>query len=143
MKEGHKLKGVWQSVRAKCRNPKAAGYWGAGGLGVEVCEEWDNFEKFEEWAIETGYRENAGMMLLRKDKLGDYCPDNCYWGNRRDAQRSLTNNVRFTFNGRAWTLPEFIREFGVSRYAFYRAKERYGGISEEMLQYLVNKGPAN
>ena len=46
--------------------------------GIKVCEEWLDWETFEKWANANGYE--SGLRLLRADKNGDYCPDNCMFG---------------------------------------------------------------
>ena len=44
---------------------------------IHVCAEWLDFENFYNWALSTGYK--AGSRLRRKDLLGNFSPENCYW----------------------------------------------------------------
>lgn len=45
--------------------------------GVSVCPEWRLYAAFEEWAMSHGWFK--GAHLTRKDKDGDFCPENCVW----------------------------------------------------------------
>lgn len=42
---------------------------------IKVCEEWDNFTVFNEWALLNGYQK--GLHLDRINALGGYNPNNC------------------------------------------------------------------
>ena len=59
---------VWVNMFRNCRSNK---YY----VGVSVCSEWRDRSTFEEWAYANGYAK--GLVLTRKDKSGDFSPDNC------------------------------------------------------------------
>ena len=48
-------------------------YW--RGRGITVCEEWQKFIPFYEWAIKNGYEK--GLTLDRINNDGNYEPCNC------------------------------------------------------------------
>lgn len=65
----------WVSMKSRCANPEDPYY---GSRGVTVCQEWaESFPAFEAWAISTGYDET--LELDRKNRDGNYTPDNCRW----------------------------------------------------------------
>ena len=79
---------LWINIRRWCRITGSSSdvhlkYF----AGVRVCEEWLDFVKFEQWCILAGYR--RGLNLVRKDKSGDYCPENCVF-----VPRSVANGMR-------------------------------------------------
>ena len=56
---------IWCDMKRRCKNPKNKRYNRYGGRGICVCEEWENFENFYDWAIKNGYEEN--LTLERKN----------------------------------------------------------------------------
>lgn len=77
-----KLYAVWEAMRQRCKNPTAQAYKNYGGRGISVCNEWNDFQKFEAWALSHGYKE--GLSIDRIDNDGDYCPENCQWLTRAE-----------------------------------------------------------
>lgn len=51
-----RLYNVWIGMRQRCNDPLHKSYKNYGGRGIKVCTEWNNFELFEEWAIQNGYQ---------------------------------------------------------------------------------------
>lgn len=82
------IHGIWCRVRQICNNPKHAGYPQCGGRGIKVCEEWNVFLKFHEWAKVSGYK--AGLSLVRINDDRDYSPDNCRWEPHKRKAVTLT-----------------------------------------------------
>lgn len=52
------------------------------GNGIYVCDEWGDFEVFEDWATNNGYMDH--LTIDRIDNDGGYCPDNCQWITREE-----------------------------------------------------------
>jgi len=72
-----RLHGVWSGMKQRCNNPKTTEYSAYGGRGISVCEAWERYEPFKEWATTYGYR--CGLQIDRKDNDGNYEPNNCRW----------------------------------------------------------------
>jgi hypothetical protein len=77
----HSIYRIWAGMRHRC-NPNATDpanvHW--AGRGITICDEWDDFAVFEDWALDNGYKK--GLSLDRTDVDGNYCPENCQFVTR-------------------------------------------------------------
>ena len=65
----------WYQMKDRCENPKNVSYKYYGEKGIRVCDEWQDFSKFEKW-----WSENVGegkQEIDRIDSEKGYCPENC------------------------------------------------------------------
>lgn len=79
------LYGVWANIKQRCRNKNASSFLWYGGVGIRLCEEWNDFEKFYSWAKSHGYKE--GLSIDRIDSKLGYSPDNCQWITRSENSK--------------------------------------------------------
>lgn len=77
---------IWQAMRDRTGNPKASKYAYYGGRGISVCQNWQQFEPFREWALSNGYADN--LSIDRIDNNGDYEPSNCRWATQQMQVRN-------------------------------------------------------
>lgn len=78
--ENSRLYAVWNTMRQRCNNPNNEKYHLYGGRGIKVCEEWESFNAFLEWALQNGYDKGAPYGQCTIDRIdvdGDYEPSNC------------------------------------------------------------------
>ena len=67
-------------MRHRCTNPTSPGYKYYGGKGIKLCDEWQSFIPFRDWARSNGYVE--GLSIDRLDNDRGYEPANCEWVTR-------------------------------------------------------------
>ena len=72
-----KLYMVWSNMRARCLNPKNPSYKWYGKRGINICQEWDIFGRFRQWALANGYA--PGLVIDRTNNDLGYSPENCRW----------------------------------------------------------------
>ena len=97
--KGTRLHKLWTSMRYRCDNPGAKKYHLYGGKGIRVCDEWQTFVNFRDWALANGYDDSLSIDRVNSD--WHYDPSNCEWvtlsENSRRANvgywRSMTCNA--------------------------------------------------
>lgn len=132
---GSKLYVVWQSMRRRCYDPNASDYENYGGRGIKVCEYFEDYSNFREWALENGYDPSAKKWTCTLDRIdtdGDYEPSNCRWVDAIAQQNNKRNNVRVTYNGTTKTVSEWERTIGAKK-GFVRDRLERGWSVEEAL----------
>lgn len=106
--ERTRLYETWRGMRQRCNNPKASFYSIYGGAGVTVCEDWDIFINFRDWALNSGYTDN--LYIERKEPTDGYNPNNCYWtnmsvqqSNKRKRLGTKSSFIGVTTNKKRWS----------------------------------------
>lgn len=97
----------WKSIKQRCLNPKSKRYSDYGGRGINICDEWLEFESFEKWALNNGYSEELSLDRIDND-LG-YSPTNCHWVSTRTNNR----NRRITANIEGIPLKEISERYNI------------------------------
>lgn len=112
------LYSVWCAMKARCTNPNSTYYDNYGGRGIKVCDEWMNpFESFRNWALSSGYNEDAerGKCTLdRIDVNGNYEPANCRWISSVAQANNRRSNRIYSYNGEEHNITEWANIMGIS-----------------------------
>jgi len=107
-----KLYIAWASMLNRCRNKTNSSFKNYGGRGIEVCQEWSDFEVFKTWAISSGYK--TGLSIERIDNNSGYNPSNCKFAGRLEQANNKRNVKRYLFNGQHLTISEWARKTGIN-----------------------------
>ncbi len=88
--KGTRLYRIWKNMRSRCRNKSVTQYKDYGGRGISVCEEWNDYKAFQQWALLNGYQDN--LSIDRIDVNGNYTPENCKWSTAKEQCRNKRSN---------------------------------------------------
>lgn len=79
---GTRLYRIWRGLFKRCCNPNSTDYLNYGARGITICEYWNKFEVFKNWALCNGYKDN--LTIDRINENGNYEPDNCRWATKKE-----------------------------------------------------------
>lgn len=97
---------IYNSMVARCTNPKSISYKYYGAKGITVCDEWKNsFNSFALWAEDNGYDDT--LSIDRIDNFKGYSPSNCRWIPLYKQFENTTKSVKYTHNGQTHNLKEW------------------------------------
>ena len=104
---------IWLSMRERCNNPNHKQYSYYGGRGVTVCEEWDDYAVFREWAYQNGYTDT--LTLDREDNDSGYNPNNCRWATKKEQANNRRSNRIITVDGESHNIQWWVEKTGLPR----------------------------
>lgn len=102
---------IWKSMRRRCYNPSDRHYAIYGGLGITVCNEWENYQNFANWAKYNGYTDV--LTIDRINPYGNYEPSNCRWATQKEQGRNKRDTIFITIGSETKSLAEWCEEKGV------------------------------
>jgi hypothetical protein len=114
---GTRLYTIWEDMKARCSNPKAISYPNYGGKGITVCDEWQKFIPFREWALSHGYSDS--LTIDRIDGSKGYSPSNCRWATYTEQANNRCSSRFITHNGETLTVVQWVRKLGISYNLLY------------------------
>lgn len=106
-----RLYNIWSGMKQRCLNPNDPGYKDYGSRGITICDEWKEFPKFKDWALNNGYADNLSIDRIEVDK--GYSPDNCRWATPKTQNNNKRNNVMIEYKGKCQTVQQWSDETGI------------------------------
>lgn len=104
---------IWKSMLKRCENTNCRSYCNYGERGIKVCNEWHDYLKFKEWAVQSGYKDN--LTIDRIDNNGNYEPTNCRWATLKEQANNRRNNVFIQIGDETHTIAEWSEISGVNK----------------------------
>lgn len=104
---------IWSNMIDRCKSTKRRDSKNYFHKGIRVCEEWQFYDNFEKWALNSGYADN--LTIDRIDFNGNYEPSNCRWITIQEQQRNKETTTFYTYNGETHCLKEWSEITGINR----------------------------
>jgi hypothetical protein len=118
-----RLYDCWKAMKRRCEDEKQDGYKFYGARGIKVCEDWHDYFKFRNWALQNGFEED--LEIDRIDSYGNYEPSNCKWSTELEQQRNRRNNVSIMWNGETHILIEWSEMLGIKLDTLHKRLYKY------------------
>lgn len=137
-----RLYNVWNGIKNRCYNKNNNRYNIYGARGIKVCNEWQEFQPFYDWAMANGYNPNAKRgecTIDRIDVNSDYCPENCRWvdSTLQAQNRKTTRNI--TINNETHCIKEWCKIKNINYQCVMRRINGYGWNIEKALTTPIRK----
>lgn len=118
---------VWRHMKERCINPNSQEYRNYGDRGIFVCDEWNSFENFRDWALSNGY--DPKLSIDRINNNDGYYPENCRWADAITQSNNRRTNCYITYANVTHTMTEWARLFDIS-YDTLRKRVRRGDMRD-------------
>lgn len=99
----------WCEMRQRCMNPRSKNYPRYGGRGINICPEWDSFEKFYD---DMGKCPPAHSIDRINNNSG-YSKENCRWATALEQAQNTRSVILLTFEGETHCVREWARRIGI------------------------------
>lgn len=107
-----RLYGIWASMKYRCKRKSGKDYYRYTLRGIRVCDEWQAFEPFKEWAIANGYTDDLTIDRIDNDK--GYSPDNCRWATHKQQGLNKRTTKYITIGNETLTAVEWSERTGIA-----------------------------
>ena len=124
---------IWRAMLHRCYKETDEHYDYYGGRGIKVCDDWRDFENFQNWALANGYTDDLTIDRVDGDK--DYCPENCSWTTMTVQNNHKSDTKWLTYKGKTQSLSDWCRELGLD---YFRTKARLNSLGwsvEDAFEY--------
>ena len=136
-----KLYRHWRSMIYRCSNPKNRAYKWYGERGIKVCEEWQTYEGFKKWVLETRPKEDYSVERINVN--GDYCPENCTWIPLSEQANNRTSCINFEHCGKTMNLMEWCKTLNLDYKRVHNRIFKLGWDFEKAISTPVNENKRN
>lgn len=109
-----RLYSIWDGMIQRCTNSKNTRYNDYGGRGIKICEEWMDFIKFKDWALNNNYKNH--LTIDRVDNDSNYTPDNCRWVTSFIQARNKRDTLYVMYKNKKYGFCELLQEKQLSEY---------------------------
>lgn len=135
--KGTRLYRIWENMKTRCNNKKSPSYLVYGAKGIKVCDEWNKFVNFKDWALNNGYKDT--LTLERIDFNKGYHPSNCKWATYNEQSRNKRNTVLIEINGECMCLKDWCNKLDLDYKNIHSKFKRTNLTPKEYLQREIDR----
>lgn len=111
--KNQKLYNIWHAMKQRCLDKNKKEYKYYGGKGIKMCNEWLNdFNCFQNWALNNGYKENLTIDRINSNK--DYCQENCRWVTQKENNLNRKGIIKILYNDKMICLKDYCKIKNIS-----------------------------
>lgn len=114
-------------MRQRCYNKNNPAYKNYGARGITVCDEWNDYSAFREWAHGVGYDDNAERGKYTIDRIdvnGNYSPNNCRFVDTKTQSNNIRNTIYVTHDGVTMALSDWADATGIKYQTLWKRYRR-------------------
>lgn len=127
-----RLFNIWLAMRERCYYPKNVRYNAYGARGIRICDEWQDFGTFKDWALSSGYTDELTIDRIDNDK--DYSPLNCQWVSKHFNSIKQRKSILFCCYGIMESMSKWAK---ILHIAPYRLKDIYVKQGKEKTEDFI------
>ena len=123
---------IWKAMKSRCYSPssKEKNYQ---KNNIIVCERWK--DSYDNFLLDMG-RCPEKYSIERRNNLGNYEPDNCYWADNTTQAKNRGNfNILITHNNDTKVLKDWAKHFNIKYTTLYLRMFRTGLSFEDAIVY--------
>lgn len=129
-----RLRSIWGDMRKRCMNPRTKAFSNYGGRGIKICQGWDDYRTFKNWALHNGYQDD--LTIDRINNNGDYEPGNCRWIPQKLQSRNKRTTQFIAYKGEMKSVQEWAEHIGIGYKILWARLKRWGAVEKCLLTPL-------
>ena len=96
-----RLHNIWDKMIRRCNDVNCDSYQYYGAIGVDVCDEWQDYDNFEKWAITNDYDVNLSIDRHNNYSI-HYEPLNCRWATIKEQNQNVRGSYWWIVRGKLY-----------------------------------------
>lgn len=129
--KNNQIYSAWKGMKNRCLTKSSTMYRYYGGRGIVICDEWFDFNNFQNWAANSGFF--SGATLDRIDFNGHYEPANCRWVTQLEQANNKSNNRYLTYQGTTASLASICRHYNANYKRVWKRLKRGWELERALL----------
>ena len=125
-------------MRSRCKRENDKSYIYYGAKGITVCDEWEDFVNFRDWALSHGYSDD--LTIDRINPKGNYEPSNCRWATEKQQQNNKTSNHFLTYKNETKTIAGWSDETGINQITILMRIRRGWTVEDALTKPIKKEG---